>query len=75
MAEGPFRTEDGTFDNRLLDLVEGFLCDVVNDPNRDIHIALDSVRLLRALEMWGTDRKEAEKLLQDSWIRKYPREH
>ena len=67
-AEGdkrPYRSKAGHFDDELLDALQEFLCDVVNDPDADIHITLDSVRLLRALEAWPKDKAEAVKILQD----------
>ena len=69
MGDPLFRSPAGTFDDELLSLLDGFLCNTVNDPNADIHIGRDSVRLLRALEMWPQDRDGARKLLQKQWRR------
>jgi len=62
-----FRTEGPHFDDKLLNFIMKFLANVVGDKNADIHIPLDSVRLLRALELWADNPKEAKRLLKRKW--------
>ena len=62
-AKQEFRTDAGTLDDDLLDLVSGFLANVASDPHADIHISSDSVRLLQALEFWSDDREKSRQLI------------